>query len=166
MKNINSTNRKKRRRNTRKIQRGGHFESLKFSKPLRVLIGNLKATGQLLNRSKTIEEPVVTWTQPDVNSYRTLICVDPNATAPSWLHWMVINSTGNSPESGTTVVPWSPPSPPPGSGTHTYYFCLFTHAYTIDVETPKQLGYFDLEKFATAHGLQPYSVATIKVASS
>ena len=144
---------------------GASFESLKFPRTLQVSLSNIKATGQLLNRSKTIESPVISWSQP-LDSYRTLVCVDPDASAPSWLHWLIVNCTGTSPDSGTEIVKWSPPSPPPNTGTHRYYFCLFTHTYKVNVETPKQLGYFNLEEFVKSNGLEPYSVATIKVAPS
>lgn len=153
-------------RRTRKVskQRGGHFNSLKFPGNLKVSLGGAEASGQLLNKSKTIEEPFVYWQQPAQDSYRTLLCVDPDATAPSWLHWLVTNCTGTEPNSGSEIVKWEPPAP--AKGTHTYYFCLFSHAYRIEVDVPKQRGYFGLEEFVEKNGLEPVSVATIRVSST
>ena len=156
----------KRVRMTRKAlrQRGGHFNSLKFPGTLKISLGGAQAIGQLLNRNKTIAEPAVNWLQPSPDSYRTLLCVDPDATAPSWLHWLVTNCTGTEPNSGSEIVKGEPPAP--AKGTHTYYFCLFSHAYTIEVDAPKQRGYFGLEEFVKKNGLEPVSVATIRVSAA
>ena len=156
---------KKTRKMCRLKQRGGHYNSLKFPGNLKVSLGGTEASGRLLNQSKTIEEPIVNWLKPSPDSYRTLLCVDPDATASSWLHWLVTNCTGTDPNSGSEIVKWEPPTPPVGTGPHTYYFCLFSHAYTIEGDAPKQRGYFSLEEFVEKNGLEPLSVATIRVSA-
>lgn len=159
----------RRGKKTRKLpkQHGGHFNSLKFPGTLNVSLGGTQAIGQIMNSisvaKKTIETPVVNWQQPAQDSYRTLLCVDPDATAPCWLHWLVTNCTGTEPNSGSEIVKWEPPTPPPGTGLHTYYFCLFSHAYTLNIDAPKQRGYFDLEEFVKKNGLEPISFTTIRV---
>jgi phosphatidylethanolamine-binding protein (PEBP) family uncharacterized protein len=150
------------RRKTRK-QRGGNIDELRFSKNLNVTISNTKAAGQLISKQKTVEPPLVKWPTEEGKLY-TLICADPDAVAKSWLHWLVINCENQSPESGTELVKWSPPAP--NSGTHRYFFCLFSHAYKISPEAPKEFGYFDVNAFATANGLIPERVAIIKVAAA
>jgi phosphatidylethanolamine-binding protein (PEBP) family uncharacterized protein len=148
-------------RKTRR-QRGGNIDKLRFSKNLNVTISNTKATGQLVNQQKTLGVPDVKWATEEGKLY-TLICVDPDATAKSWLHWLVVNcDTG--PESGTTLIKWAPPTPP--SGTHRYYFCLFSHAYKILPDAPSQRGYFDVNAFVAKNGLVPERVASILVRSN
>ena len=86
--------------------------------PLTVTFGSAAAsqTAPLLSMYQTRAQPTVSWDSPEP---LTLICWDPDA---SWLHWLVTDARGN-PASGTTVVPWAPPTPP--SGTHRYIFGLF-----------------------------------------
>lgn len=150
------------RSRTRK-QRGGNIDGLRFSKNLNVTISNIKATGQLVNKQKTIDTPIIKWPTEQGRLY-TLICADPDAVAKSWLHWLVINCDNQGPESGTELVKWSPPAP--NSGTHRYFFCLFSHTYPISPEAPKELGYFDVSAFAAANGLVPERLVTIKVAAT
>ena len=139
------------RRRTRN-QRGGNVDGLRFSKNLNASFGTVKAVGQLMNLKSVAAAPNIKWASEEGEFY-TLICVDPDSTAKSWLHWLVINCENASPESGSTLVKWAPPSP--ASGTHRYYFCLFSHAYKISPETPPQRGYFDIKKFASENGLVP-----------
>ena len=150
------------RRSTRK-QRGGNIDKLRFSKNLNVTISNTKAAGQLVNQQKTVESPLVKWATEEGKLY-TLICVDPDATAKSWLHWLVVNCDATGPESGTTLVKWAPPTPP--SGTHRYYFCLFSHAYKISPDVPSQRGYFNMSEFAAKNGLVPERLASLRVKSN
>jgi hypothetical protein len=88
--------------------------------PLAVAFGSASASqaAPLLTKAQTRAQPTVSW---DSSEPLTLICWDPDA---SWLHWLVTGARG-SPASGTTVVPWAPPTPP--SGTHRYIFGLFRH---------------------------------------
>jgi phosphatidylethanolamine-binding protein (PEBP) family uncharacterized protein len=142
-------------------QRGGNIDGLRFSKNLNVTISNIKAAGQLVNQKKTAEAPLVKWPTEEGKLY-TLICVDPDAVAKSWLHWLVVNCEATT-ESGTELVKWSPPTPP--SGTHRYYFRLFSHAYKISPKAPER-GYFDVKAFAIANGLVPERVAMIRVSAT
>jgi phosphatidylethanolamine-binding protein (PEBP) family uncharacterized protein len=153
--------RRMRRKRTRKrLQRGG-FEGITFPGTLLVSIGSTTASGQLLNISKTKSEPIVVWNKPPVGYY-TLVCIDPNSTAKSWLHWLVINCGGDGPDSGSAIVKWEPPAPSPGTGIHNYHFFLFQHAYTIVMDPPAR-GYFDIHKYIGNNGLKPVSAASIRV---
>jgi len=65
------------------------------------------------------------------NRYHTLIMLDPDAPSRknpkfrSWLHWLVINIRNGDFRNGTEVMPYRPPTPPPGSGKHRYIFLVF-----------------------------------------
>lgn len=135
---------------------------MSFPAKLNVNIGGVKAIGQNMNKKNTVEKPLIKWnTEPD--TYYTVICVDPDSTAKSWLHWLVANCDIGNPESGEELVKWSPPAP--AVGVHTYYFCLFSHAYKISPEVPSQRGYFNIAEFSKINGLNPLRVATIRVSS-
>jgi phosphatidylethanolamine-binding protein (PEBP) family uncharacterized protein len=149
---------------TRKVQRGGRVGGLRFPSRLSVSFGDVQALGQLIVQSKTIKAPAVKW-PTEVDRYYTLICIDPDAKASAWLHWLVINCDGGGPETGTELVKWAPPTPP--SGTHTYYFCLFSHSYKVPPEVvPAQRGYFKIDEFAKQNGLHALRISNIKVSSN
>ncbi len=159
------------KRRTRKArrQRGGDprdMEGLPFPKDLAVtLTGGIRASGALVRKNATKAEPTVAWdATPGV--YRTVLCVDPDSKAKSWLHWMVVNCTGADPNSGETVVDWTPPSPP--TGIHRYYFCLFQHRYKINAmeARPAQRGFFSAMAFMEKHGLQPDALAMFQASAS
>ena len=90
----------------------------------------------------------------------TLLLVDPDASAGTWLHWMLINNTDQ-------VVSYYPPTPPAGSGPHRYTFILYKQQgplvgltqrssadrFPIRVE-PVERGNFDAHSFAEKYNLQ------------
>uniref|UniRef100_A0A6C0JVS3 Phosphatidylethanolamine-binding protein n=1 Tax=viral metagenome TaxID=1070528 RepID=A0A6C0JVS3_9ZZZZ len=140
----------------------GRTRKMRGGSRLNVTFGQIKATGQLVNKRATIEKPIVKWaTEPD--TYYTIICIDPDAVAKSWLHWMVVNCEGGNPDSGSELVKWAPPTPP--SGTHNYIFYLFSHTYKIAVDPPEQRGYFKIDEFVKNNGLYKKKVTSIKVSS-
>ena len=157
-----------RNRRTRK-QRGGSLliganaPSLQGRQiSFQVIFGSLSASnsGPILSLEASQIQPTVTWS-PD-GSY-TLVCWDPDAPAKSWLHWLVINCT-TTPESGKTLQPWAPPSPPPGSGTHRYIFGLFQQSGPLNLPSPSRSG-FQLAQFAKQAGLIPLAYKGIRVKS-
>jgi phosphatidylethanolamine-binding protein (PEBP) family uncharacterized protein len=135
-----------RRRRTRK--RGGGLLTVRFAEGL---------ASRNYPLFKARDTPVVTW--PQQSDPVTLLCWDPDAPQASWLHWMVINCGGTDPNSGTTVVPWAPPSPP--SGTHRYIFALYRSKNPVNPGSYKRPG-FDPAAFATANGMTQLDWAGIK----
>jgi hypothetical protein len=83
--------------------------------------------GQKLTKEDTQVEPIVSYIPTDPNSLYTLIMYDPNAvtSANNYVHWVVTNIRGADIKSGTHLLPYYGPHPPPGSGTHHYIFELF-----------------------------------------
>jgi hypothetical protein len=138
------------KRNTRK-KRGGGLLTVRFAE-------GLASRNYPLYRAQ--DTPIVSWPQQGLI---TLICWDPDAAQSSWLHWLVINCQGTGPESGTTLVPWAPPSPP--SGTHRYIFSIYTSKNPIHPETPARPD-FDPATFLTANGLTQLDWVAIKASQS
>jgi phosphatidylethanolamine-binding protein (PEBP) family uncharacterized protein len=141
--------------------------SLIFLSALSVRFQNgAAATGAIIPLEATHSEPAVSWSPPAPGVFRTLLCVDPDASAPAWLHWLVVNAEGDGPGSGTTFVPWAPPSPPAGTGVHRYYFCLFEHeAAVVAEEKPMERGYFKMEDFVRRNGMRPVAAAMVKLSA-
>jgi phosphatidylethanolamine-binding protein (PEBP) family uncharacterized protein len=139
---------RRRSRRTRRHQRGG--------------VGTVRvAWGGTIEASPTFpeapkaavqSEPRVSWRNG--GGLTTFLCWDPDAPAASWLHWLVINCSGDSLASGTTIVPWAPPSPPPGTGTHRYEFAVLQQPGPLSIEPPKERGHFSPDAFFKEHGLQ------------
>ena len=130
-------------------QRGGNRLTVRFAE-------GLASRDAPLYSAKDM--PAVSW--PAQSNPVTFLCWDPDAPQASWLHWMVINCTGVGPESGTTVVPWAPPTPP--SGTHRYMFAIFSSPAPI---APPVLGRpnFDPAAFAAKNDLKQLDWVAIKV---
>jgi phosphatidylethanolamine-binding protein len=119
--------------------------------------------GATLSRAEARPEPFPVWTKPVAPEMNTLICWDPDAPEKSWLHWLVVNCTDESPASGKELTPWFPPGPPPGSGEHRYIFGLFKQAAPIDISPMPNAGGFNAAEFATKHGLTPLAYKGIRV---
>lgn len=72
--------------------------------------------------------PTVSWMKPSVPV--TFICWDADSMSQEqgavYLHWVVSGLSGVSTEGGKTVLEWEPPAPPAGTGTHRYFFGLFS----------------------------------------
>lgn len=160
--------RTRRNRKTRKLKRGGAantLEGITFPKSLPIKFSEVQPkNGQLVRQSQTIPEPSVEWTAPPPGEFRTLMCVDPDAPAAMWCHWLIVNADGIYPSSGETFLPWAPPIP--SSGVHRYYFCLFGHLSKIPTEAvPKGRGYFNFSDFIQQNGLIPISATVIRVSA-
>ncbi len=120
-------------------------------------------TGAILSRSEARPEPHPLWTKPVAPEMNTLICWDPDAPEKSWLHWLVVNCTDESPASGKELAPWFPPGPPPGSGEHRYIFGLFKQSAPIDIPPMPNAGGFNAAEFAAKHSLTPLAYKGIRV---
>jgi hypothetical protein len=107
-------------------------------------------TGPILSKINSRSQPQVEWTPPPKGTMYTFLCWDPDA---SWLHWLIVNATGNGPDSGTSAMSWAPPTPP--SGQHRYIFEVFQQAGKI---TPKlDRPNFNIANFVQQHSLTPVS---------
>lgn len=61
-------------------------------------------------------------------TYSSMVMFDPDAVGGNKIHWLVVN-IGSS--SGTTLLQYVPPNPPPGSGVHRYIFWILEHDHRI-----------------------------------
>jgi hypothetical protein len=82
---------------------------------------------ETMTQEATHVEPNVLYISTDPNSLYTLIMYDPDAvtSANNYVHWTVTNIRGTDIKSGTHLLPYYGPHPPPGSGKHHYIFELF-----------------------------------------
>jgi phosphatidylethanolamine-binding protein len=120
--------------------------------------------GNTLTIEQSQPEPHVYWAAPTAGAMYTFVCWDPDSPAKSWLHWLVMNCKGDKPSTGDTVVDWSPPAPPRGSGLHRYIFALFMQAGPVIPPTNmKSNGGFHMANFATQHQLTPLVYKGIRV---
>ena len=119
--------------------------------------------GTVLTRSESRSEPHPLWTKPVAPVMNTFMCWDPDAPEKSWLHWLVVNCTDDSPASGNMVAPWFPPLPPPGAPEHRYIFGLFEQTGPINIPPMQNGGKFSPNAFVAQHGLKPIAYKGIRV---
>jgi phosphatidylethanolamine-binding protein (PEBP) family uncharacterized protein len=95
------------------------------------------------------------------NKLYTIMMVDPDAPSCTnpinkyWLHWLIVNTTD-------IILPFKPPSPPPGSGEHRYYIFLLEQQNQIKIKTIPDRPKFDINKFINEHNLKPDSYAMFR----
>lgn len=82
----------------------------------------------------------------------TVLIWDPDAVVPSYVHMLVVNIPGPHIKEGTTVLPYTPPAPPPGTGTHRYFTAYFKQTGPIHVP-PFPRANFSLESFTKKYKL-------------
>lgn len=99
-----------RTRRTRK-NRPTRKHSQKGGAPWTVRYGDTVVQGQTLTETETQQPPVAT-----IPPGHFLAMYDPDAVNPSYLHWVT------TPEH--TYMPYTPPTPPPGTGVHRYIVVL------------------------------------------
>ena len=158
-------------RNVRKILQSGGGEpsrSLLDSSDAPPIIGmagldfnvrfqpSLKARedGPVYTIYETAHEPYPVWTPPTPPTLYSIMCWDPDASAKSFLHWLVVNCKGSDNSDGKVLAKWSPPSPPPGTGEHRYIIMLFEQTKPIDISEITERGNFNPNTFATANGMK------------
>lgn len=95
---------KKSNKKTRKIYKGGSFE-------LNILYNSKKVNNMIVLKEEISQKPSIT-----IPEGHYLIMYDPDAVNPTWIHWIA--------SSNTDILPYQPPSPPPGTGNHRYIFSL------------------------------------------
>lgn len=138
---------------------------------LNILFGEIPATNQgpLLTRAAATPQPRTSWDIPPLKNPYTLLVWDPDAPRPNapYLHWLVMNIGGSTDSTGSTVVPWAPPTPPAGTGEHRYIFGLFKQANRIQElpEPPAERAAFDLLPFLKRHGLSLVAAKGVRVAA-
>jgi len=110
---------------------------------------------------ETSGTPTIEWSAPPQGTYYTLLCVDPDSSEPAWLHWLAVNCVGGDPASGTVLTPWESPTPP--TGTHRYYFNLYSHSAPIDAAAPATRSGFDTDAFVKTNGLKLVSQTMLRV---
>ncbi|MEU8436497.1 YbhB/YbcL family Raf kinase inhibitor-like protein [Streptomyces sp. NPDC029216] len=90
--------------------------------------------------------PPLTWTAaPEGTAELLLLCEDPDAPGPAFLHWLVtgidpwtggveegrVPHGGRSWPNGFGRLGWGGPMPPPGHGPHRYFFHLYALAQPV-----------------------------------
>jgi len=97
---------------------------------MQVYYDNILINHQFLTKSTTQMQPKLIYnTKP--NKLYTLMMYDPNVVAGNYLHWLIINISGNKIDSGTILLPYKGPNPPVNSGIHHYIFILLEQSVEI-----------------------------------
>jgi phosphatidylethanolamine-binding protein (PEBP) family uncharacterized protein len=122
--------------------------------------------GPTFTTYQTAHEPYPVWTAPTPPTMYTIFCWDPDATTKSFLHWLIVNCTQADNSGGKILAPWSPPSPPPGSGEHRYVLGLFAQTKPIDIPAITDRTNFNPPNFATQNGLTPLAYTGFRVVAA
>ena len=106
-------------------------------------------SGQSFKRSETVSQPSIEFTR--TGKKYSLIMWDPDASNPSFLHWLVINLENQNQIREKEILNYFGPKPP--SGTHHYYFGLFEQQNTIQIHPPERPG-FNINEFTKENSLK------------
>ena len=148
---------------SRRRHRGGASTAAGLNFPnnaIAVSFGETKVDGAQLPREVTAVAPTIALTGVTA-PFCSVICFDPDATAPCWIHMFKANCANCELVTGTDAFEWTPPAP--AKGIHKYIFGLFTHEYPM-TEFPKERGYFDVAAFTKANGMRAHSAVYMKSA--
>lgn len=130
-----------------------------------VLYGQANANGKTLTKKNTVSPPVIQFAG-DPGKLYTVLMSDPDASAKSWLHWLITNIPGESNDisQGQTVMDYSGPNPP--SGIHRYIFTVYEQpGGSIMVSPPAERGNFPVSEFENLYRLSKVSNRIVKVPS-
>lgn len=58
----------------------------------------------------------------DISKTYLLIMYDPDAVVGNHIHWIIYNITNNNINTGSNMIPYKGPAPPPKTGKHRYIF--------------------------------------------
>lgn len=102
--------------------------------------GALVDNGNVLRPSAVEFPPNIILSRGNLDAKYSIVMVDydavlPNAEQDMFIHWAVINFSGNDIESGHQAVPYMSPAPPYNSGLHRFFFLIFHHY--VPVSTPQ-----------------------------
>ena len=142
---------RKNAKSTRRKQKGGAF-SVQFQ--------GKEAMGNVRPQNQTLEQPIVQWNAKSNGLYAILMW-DPDAPAPSWIHWFVVNIPGAQLSEGETLLSYKPPTPP--SGTHRYYVTVFQQPQHLTIYIPGERGNFSVPQLVSQHGLRKIGEKMIRV---
>jgi len=99
---------------------------------MKIVYNNTEVTkGLFLTPLQAHSEPKVEYNAKP-NSLYTLIMYDPDAVVGNYLHWVVINISGNNVQGGQQLLNYKGPAPPQGTGIHRYIFLIFEQANRIN----------------------------------
>lgn len=102
---------------------------------------------ELLNVNETQVKPKIVYHGENSKVY-TLIMYDPDAINGTHIHWVITNIVGNNISTGTSVIPYKGPAPPPKTGKHRYIFELYEQPDLINVEMQERnMSVEDFRKF-------------------
>ena len=122
-----------------------------------------EAANNLRRRANTLRAPDIRMDEAQPDKLYTIIIWDPDAPHdPSFLHWLVTNIPGGDISHGRVIQPYTPPSPPAGSGEHRYYVGLYEQSQRISVGKVAQTG-FDIKTFTSKYGLIKKGVKMVRV---
>lgn len=119
------------------------------------------ANGPMRTVYETAHSPQCTL--PNDSHMYTIICWDPDIqVGKSFLHWLVVNCTGDQ-DSGKALSSWMAPSPPPGSGVHRYIIGLFKQNAQSNGEPIIDRVNFNATTYATQNNLTPMSYKGFRI---
>ena len=87
---------------------------------------------EYLKVNETQMKPKIKYIENNSKFY-TLVMFDPDTISGTHIHWIVTNIIGNNISSGTTIIPYKGPAPPPKTGKHRYVFELYNQPKLIDI---------------------------------
>ena len=131
--------RRKSNRKTRKLKGGG----IQISYPSFV-VNNSETTINNTRNTPTLRLLAL--------KLSTFVMYDPDASIPQWLHYLVINIPNGDITKGETIVHYSGPSPPPGTGVHRYIFEQLEQQNKYSINSIKPSG-FNITTFSNIYSL-------------
>jgi phosphatidylethanolamine-binding protein (PEBP) family uncharacterized protein len=81
------------------------------------------------------------------NKKYTIMMIDRDAIQKYWLHWLIVDTNN-------TIVPYNPPTPPKGSGTHHYCIIVLEQPNNIHLTEIPNRPNFNPKRFIIRHTLK------------
>lgn len=113
-------------------------------------------------RVNTLEKPNIHYAKAPTE-FSTLLIWDPDASASSYIHWLIVNIPGSQISLGQEIVPYKPPTPP--SGIHRYFVTLYNQSGKINVPIPAERASFDVPLFEKKFRLSKFGEKMVRVAA-
>jgi len=86
---------------------------------------------EILTPNYTQKEPEIR-IDTNKNDLYSLVMYDPDAVNGTYIHWILVNIKNNNIKTGTIILPYKGPSPPPNTGKHRYIFEIFEQKEYLD----------------------------------
>lgn len=94
----------------------------------------------------------------NLNKIYTLLMFDPEAIGGNKIHWLIINIRNNNIVEGDSLIDYTGPKPPKGTGKHHYTFVLFKQTDFIEITNIKFGSRFiELNKLFKKLGVNKYN---------